>query len=641
MSETIKPSAIVVDHDREFGLEAAVRLRALGMDADVLSKGAELLDELETRLEDGHLPKLIVMSALLPDRNGLELCKKIKEHRFYGPIKILVVSNIHRGGKFAVDASSRFHADAYMEHPIDPADLQVEAFDLLDDSSLTLPKGVKRKSKAGDEDVTILDEQKTVAPRPAEEPKSAPPKKERGFDAPVQASEEFSREIRIEDEDVTRVGGLDTTQSMRRSDLEIEVERREEKPERRRRRRRRVNGERAAATPSETSSETPPEASGDNEVGTGSSADPFAVPGRRRSSQRSAVDLLDFPDEGRLSDVLFPELLLCLYRKRAHGTLTLQTFDEERRVAMNNGVPTGIETNFIADLALGSILIEQERITPAELNLARKQAEEQGRMLGQVLIERSLIDENELNVTLAYQAREKMVSAFRYQEGTYHFTKANGDSPAVVKLSDGILHLLLAGIRGFYSLALLEDRIYGNKRRVIERTKTRQIRREDLQLSRKEWGLLELINGERTLAEIIANAPLNFIETFQTLYLFFLFGLVRFKDGGGGFFQLDEPVMSRALAEARGIAVAAPPPPKPDILATPSNNDDLIGTLYRLHQASATGVVTIQGRDDTHRILLAGGQPVRIVSYRGSRFNLGYFLVDSGRISPEQRVAAL
>ncbi|MCB9478083.1 MAG: hypothetical protein H6683_00230 [Deltaproteobacteria bacterium] len=641
MSETIKPAALVVDHDREFGLETAVRLRALGMDADVLTKGAELLDELEARLEAGHLPKLIVVSALLPDRNGLELCKKIKEHRFYNTVHVLVVSNIHRGGKFAADASSRFHADAYMEHPFDLTDLQLKAFELVDDPSLTLPKGVKKKPKP--EETIVPDEEQTVAPQPKpvkaapKEKPAAPPR--RGFDAPIQArDEEFSREIKVEDEEVTRIGDLDTTHRMRRPETGEPIERREsEKPRRRRRPDRRVNGDRAAV-PRQPSPEPEPDPI-DEHVGTGSSADPFAEPGRRRTS-RPSFDAVEFPSEGRLSDVLFPELLLSLYRQRAHGTLTLQTFDEERRVAMHDGVPIGIETNYIADLALGSILIEQERMTPAELNLARKQAEEQGRMLGQVLIERNLIDENELNVTLAYQAREKMVSAFRYQEGTYQFIKANGGPATTFKLSDGILHLLLAGIREFYSLALLEDRIYGNKRRVVERTDTRQIRREDLQLSRKEWGLLELINGERTLAEIIANAPLNFIETFQTLYLFFLFGLVRFKDGGGGFFQLDEPVMSRALAEARGMAVA-PAPPKPEMLDTPANNNDLIGTLYRLHQASATGVVTVQGRDDTHRILLAGGQPVRIVSDRVSRFNLGNFLVDSGRISPEQRDAAL
>ncbi|MBZ0271225.1 hypothetical protein K8I61_04265, partial [bacterium] len=348
----------------------------------------------------------------------------------------------------------------------------------------------------------------------------------------------------------------------------------------------------------------------------------------------------DVPASGRVGDVLFPELLLSFYEKRATGTLFIRTGGEERRLSIRNGIPVSIDSNFIAGQSLGAILLEQERISDAQLFHAQKIVAESGQRLGEVLIESGLIDAQELVATLHYQAQRKLMSAFPHDEGEYEFRDGAPDVGDSGHLDESILQILLAGVKNYCTMALLESRIYANRHRVVQKGDVQAARRAGLQLTRQEWAILDLVDGQRTLGDIVSRTPLNFIRTFQVLYLFFLFGLVRFSDGGSDFFQLDEPVLNRALSEARSDATPAPLMP-PAVAPPQETESDLLRLLYRLSGLRADGVVIARAGGAMHRIVLSAGKPVKIASEVANALSVGNLLVARGRLTEEDRDRAL
>jgi DNA-binding response OmpR family regulator len=74
-------------------------------------------------------PDLVILDVGLPDGNGLELCREVKAARPSVPVVILTaLSRQHRGLEAHAYACG---ADAFVEKPFDPDDLQATTERLL------------------------------------------------------------------------------------------------------------------------------------------------------------------------------------------------------------------------------------------------------------------------------------------------------------------------------------------------------------------------------------------------------------------------------------------------------------------------------------------------------------------------------
>ena len=364
--------------------------------------------------------------------------------------------------------------------------------------------------------------------------------------------------------------------------------------------------------------------------------------GRRAAFGRAG----DIPDAGKLGPILLPELLLSLYQRHASGTLIVKTWEEQRNILMRDGRVIAIHTNFIRDDALGQILLARGIIERVALERSLARAQQEKTKLGRVLVREKLLTESELTNVLRSQARRKMNSAFRWKEGSYEFLSGHLDETDTLPIEQDMLSILLAGINVHYDLTKLEERVYQHKEVVVVRGETSNLGPGDLNITKGEWHLLNLIDGERTLGEVIAEADLNFARTFQLLYLFLLFGLIRFADGDR-FFRIDEAVIDRAKREAGGRPPAdeideAQPEEKTELADSGDlARISLVQFLYQLFLRKATGKLVVARGEQEETVFLAHGMPVRIASNRIGPHTLGNLLVGQGKISAPQRDRAL
>ncbi len=528
MSDKQSISILIADHNESFSQMASSTFKARQWDVEVVRLGKDVMK----RLEDFDPPDVIIMASILPDRNGLELCRAIKGNRDYRAVRIIIISSFPKGSRSFVEAKSRFYADEVLAHPVDVDNL---------------PSFVQNLVAPG-----------TVDKKP--EVKKAEPAK------------------------VSKPAG-----ALKRERIQ---EKKTEFPKK-----------------------------------------PVLIP------QSQSFDK-GIPLEGRLGKILLPELLLYLYEKRADGMLNIKSLEEERSIYLKNGIPVSIDTNFIVGQSLGPILLMQERITQKELAKAQKEARQDERRLGEVLMDMGLMTHAELMETLDFQAHEKLIRAFKRNEGTYKFVEGAAASGDAGTLDRGILHILLAGIKNHITLSLLEDRIYLNKHRKVMKNSGYKNARMGLQLTRREWAILDLIDGQKTLGEIISKSRLNFIRTFQALYIFYLFGLIYFEDGESAFFQLEESVMHRAIAEAHGDSDRDDAGGQWRVVADGSQSE-LMKTLYALGGSGATGILSVTTQSARHDITFANGKPVKIISDPSEQHQLGEMLIADKLINARDRDDAL
>lgn len=119
MQENAPKTVLVIDDDPSVGLLVSVILKNLNFNVVTLLKGKELLDYLSKE----SIPHLILLDLKLPDIDGYELCKKIRENPLTSSIPIIVITGVDE-----IDSKIKLieiGADDYINKPFDVRELKV------------------------------------------------------------------------------------------------------------------------------------------------------------------------------------------------------------------------------------------------------------------------------------------------------------------------------------------------------------------------------------------------------------------------------------------------------------------------------------------------------------------------------------
>jgi two-component system KDP operon response regulator KdpE len=104
---------LVCDPGTQLQRALKVILRDAGYDAQAVATGREALDQ-----AGQHLPVAIIMELALPDLDGIEVCRRLRER---GPMPIIVLSSID--DERAKIAAFTNGADDYVTKPFSPGEL--------------------------------------------------------------------------------------------------------------------------------------------------------------------------------------------------------------------------------------------------------------------------------------------------------------------------------------------------------------------------------------------------------------------------------------------------------------------------------------------------------------------------------------
>jgi len=232
------------------------------------------------------------------------------------------------------------------------------------------------------------------------------------------------------------------------------------------------------------------------------------------NSMEESLDGLKLRSEdalaGRLEHISLTDILQLLHAQQQTGTLTVQSRELSVAVTMLRGsielaqVPQGATDPNRIPLRIGRYIIEETHVDPEDVEKVASQlrARREGARLGEVLIRRGLLREEDLARCLARQTTDLIFEAMRMTRGVFRFQRSwMSEEAREARLGLGVSGLLLDGLRRVDEWRVLEARVHSfDMVLAVDALGLRSLGRETL--THEERDLVDALDGIRSLREV-------------------------------------------------------------------------------------------------------------------------------------------
>lgn len=230
--------------------------------------------------------------------------------------------------------------------------------------------------------------------------------------------------------------------------------------------------------------------------------------------------------EGTLDTFSLPDIFQLLAFTSKTGCLNLSRDANEGRVWFREGqVHYAVAST--GRLALGKRLVGAGVVTAEQLKEALQEQQGQGTRLGRILVEKGHLEDPALETFLREQIQDAVFDLMRWSEGTFRFEgEVESDEP--VGLTVTVENLIMEGSRRLDEWDAVRNKIPG--RRAVVAMAPAPEGQVELNLQPAEWRLLALVDGRRTVGDLIELSGQGEFSTCKLLYGLVGAGLLEVRD---------------------------------------------------------------------------------------------------------------
>jgi hypothetical protein len=276
--------------------------------------------------------------------------------------------------------------------------------------------------------------------------------------------------------------------------------------------------------------------------------------------------------EGTLRDFSLADIFQLIGLQRKTGVLSLRSPEDVVTVSFVDGKVVGADSvNKRLEDRLGQVLIRTRLVTAQQLDGALQEQMETLERMGRILIRRQVLSLEQLRSALQQQVLQIIFRVFRWEDGDYHFSQETSvDYDAELMMPITAESVLMEGARMLDEWPLIERRIPNRgivfvRSVALNRLEVTQPEEDDfaelelafdqpqpapappppasgaIAVSPVEARVLQLVNGARSVDEIVQESPHGDFDTCKALYSALNRGLIR---------EASPTEMARALAQA-------------------------------------------------------------------------------------------
>lgn len=222
--------------------------------------------------------------------------------------------------------------------------------------------------------------------------------------------------------------------------------------------------------------------------------------------------------EGSLQDVALADICQLLAMGMKTGCLSLTDRSNFGYVYFDRGRVIHASVLNRPD-RLGELLVRNNVITRADLSAAMEaQAHEKGVRLGELLVKRGALTQEQLQRYISLQIEEAVYHLFTWNQGSFHFDPDQKPDEGLFLVNISAESLLMEGARRVDEWGLIQKKI-PSMDVVFALEKTPE---PDVELTKEQQKLLPLIDGQRTVEELVHESGMVEFEVAKAL-----FGLIQ------------------------------------------------------------------------------------------------------------------
>ena len=228
---------------------------------------------------------------------------------------------------------------------------------------------------------------------------------------------------------------------------------------------------------------------------------------------------------GNLATVTFADILQLLSTGKKSGALVITRGSQSKEIFFRNGhVIYATSTNADEDL-LGQLLVKRGTIKQADLDRALALQKTSGKKLGATLIELQLISQQEMAACLKIQIEEIVYSLFGWNQGEFNFHEGRTPSANTLVTELNTMNIVMEGMRRIDEWGQIQKNLPPDNI-PLKVTLPPPVKGE-VPLSADEISLLTLVNGQRTLSDLIRESPVGEFATTKAVHRLVSAGLLE------------------------------------------------------------------------------------------------------------------
>jgi Domain of unknown function (DUF4388) len=282
--------------------------------------------------------------------------------------------------------------------------------------------------------------------------------------------------------------------------------------------------------------------------------------------------------EGSLDAFSLPDIFQLLSFTKKSGGLHLRRGNVHGTVYFRDGSVTGASSDG-GRQALARRLVGSGAVGDDELSAAVERAANDGVGVGRALLDAGAVDADLLRGLVAEQAVDAVFDLLRWSEGDFSFTV---DEPGPDDVGFSL------GVEPIVNDARSRLETWEHACRVIPSPETVLALpvavREDPQISRGEWALLALVDGRRSVAQLVALAGRGDYTVVSQLAALIERGLLaaRTPDDAEGVLALArrQAILGRLEGDGSAVAAVVDLPDIPDAPSTAGADDAAPATVF-------------------------------------------------------------
>ena len=221
--------------------------------------------------------------------------------------------------------------------------------------------------------------------------------------------------------------------------------------------------------------------------------------------------------EGALQDVALADICQLLAMGRKTGCLSLTDRSNFGYIYFQDGRVIHASLLNRPD-RLGELLVRNNVIRRAQLPAAMEaQAHERGARLGELLVRTGALTEDQLQRYISLQIEEAVYHLFTWSQGSFHFDPDQLPDEGVFLINLPAENLLLEGARRVDEWGLIEKKI-PSLDLVFAMEKDPAEAGEDVELTPEQKRLIPLVDGQRTVEELVHESGMVEFEVAKALY---------------------------------------------------------------------------------------------------------------------------
>ncbi len=235
---------------------------------------------------------------------------------------------------------------------------------------------------------------------------------------------------------------------------------------------------------------------------------------------------MDLGLQGNIEKFTLPEILQLVASGRKSGTLGVQQDDSIIMVYFDKGdiiYGYGPRQTF----HLGQLLKEKKIISETQLEqaIAIQAKNQNSKRLGEILISRKFIDRADLEKVIIEQIEELLYSLLTWKTGSFKFYEDQFPTEEEIKIKISVENVILEGLRRLDEANMVKE-TFKSLDDVYVISAAQGGRTRDVALKAKEWNIMALVDGYRSVREVCKASTLDDNDAIKKLAQLKLAGII-------------------------------------------------------------------------------------------------------------------